>query len=444
MLAPLLRRRVREEWILAGALVVPSMPLVFAARSYGRAALVVAAAAIAAGVRLRPARLRQPAAARRRRRRPRAGVRALRDAVPARVGAGRSARGGLPGGRPGGIFLVALVLLFAGLSYVGAVRRPAPRPTAERPAKIRRRGDGAARVERADAVRDSRRSPTPSCRRCSRSTGAASARRRDAPTGPTAGARASSIARGAHSSAATHRRLHAAYTFELTMPGGALVPVAAVSSVAVQPTHRRRGVLTAMIGALHDDARGARRDRVGAHRVGERDLQALRLRRRPRGSSAARSRTATRGWRGPFADAGRVRMVARGEADAVYREVYERAPRARAGMVSRPDFWWPEVFWITERGRALFDAVHEDAARPGRRLRRRTRSRASGTAASPTARCSSGICRRRTRRAGRALGVRVRRRPRGEDHATNLPPDEPLRFMLADPRQLRTDFVGMN
>ena len=40
-----------------------------------------------------------------------------------------------------------------------------------------------------------------------------------------------------------------AYSFELTMPGGACVPVAGVSSVAVQPTHRRRGVLTAMIGA---------------------------------------------------------------------------------------------------------------------------------------------------------------------------------------------------
>src|SRR5262245_60169419 len=46
-----------------------------------------------------------------------------------------------------------------------------------------------------------------------------------------------------------------AYTFEMTMPGGVSVPVAGVSSVAVQPTHRRRGVLTAMITALSDDAR---------------------------------------------------------------------------------------------------------------------------------------------------------------------------------------------
>ena len=46
-----------------------------------------------------------------------------------------------------------------------------------------------------------------------------------------------------------------AYSFELTMPGGAIVPVAAVSWVGVLPTHRRRGVLTQMIDALHDDAR---------------------------------------------------------------------------------------------------------------------------------------------------------------------------------------------
>src|SRR4051794_18097830 len=46
-----------------------------------------------------------------------------------------------------------------------------------------------------------------------------------------------------------------AYSFELTMPGGVCVPVAGVSAVAVQPSHRRRGVLTEMIAALHDDAR---------------------------------------------------------------------------------------------------------------------------------------------------------------------------------------------
>src|SRR3954447_6809718 len=45
------------------------------------------------------------------------------------------------------------------------------------------------------------------------------------------------------------------YTFELTVPGGALVPATAVSWVSVLPTHRRRGVLRGMIDALHTDAR---------------------------------------------------------------------------------------------------------------------------------------------------------------------------------------------
>src|SRR6185295_18407062 len=45
------------------------------------------------------------------------------------------------------------------------------------------------------------------------------------------------------------------YSFELTMPGGAFLPVAAVSWVSVLPTHRRRGVLTRLMSAMHDDAR---------------------------------------------------------------------------------------------------------------------------------------------------------------------------------------------
>src|SRR6476660_9690656 len=46
-----------------------------------------------------------------------------------------------------------------------------------------------------------------------------------------------------------------AYSFDLTLPGGASIPAAAVSWVAVLPTHRRQGVLSRMIEALHDDAR---------------------------------------------------------------------------------------------------------------------------------------------------------------------------------------------
>ncbi len=42
---------------------------------------------------------------------------------------------------------------------------------------------------------------------------------------------------------------------ELTVPGGALLPASAVTAVTVRPTHRRRGVLRALIGAEHAAAR---------------------------------------------------------------------------------------------------------------------------------------------------------------------------------------------
>jgi MFS family permease len=135
VIAPLLRKKVREEWILAGTLIVPSLPLVYAARSYGRPALIAAAAAVAMSAacgRVAFDSLLQRDGA---------------DAARGRAFARFETRfqlawvvGGIlavlyPGGGRGGIFFVALALLFAGLSYVGAVRRgatvknaPAPPP----------------------------------------------------------------------------------------------------------------------------------------------------------------------------------------------------------------------------------------------------------------------------------------------------------------------------
>ncbi|MDX2846483.1 GNAT family N-acetyltransferase, partial [Streptomyces ipomoeae] len=46
-----------------------------------------------------------------------------------------------------------------------------------------------------------------------------------------------------------------AFDFRLTVPGGALVPAAGVTMVSVAATHRRRGVLTAMMRRQLDDIR---------------------------------------------------------------------------------------------------------------------------------------------------------------------------------------------
>ena len=46
-----------------------------------------------------------------------------------------------------------------------------------------------------------------------------------------------------------------ALTYTMTVPGGAGVPFGGVTAIATRPTHRRRGVLTAVMRRLEDDAR---------------------------------------------------------------------------------------------------------------------------------------------------------------------------------------------
>jgi predicted acetyltransferase len=153
-----------------------------------------------------------------------------------------------------------------------------------------------------------------------------------------------------------------AYSFELTLPGGALVPAAAVSWVGVLPTHRRQGVLTQMIGALHDDAR-AREEPAAILTASESTIYGRygygvatwRL-----GLTVDRAHAT---FARPVDDDGRVRIVEREEAEKVFPSVYDDIRRTRAGMVTRPDYWWPQVFWgdHLDTSRALFVAVHEDA-----------------------------------------------------------------------------------
>jgi hypothetical protein len=123
LLAPLLRRKIREEWILSGSILVPAVLLVFAARSSGRASLSIAAFAVASGAacgRLVFDSLVQrdaPDAAR-----GRAFARfetrfQLVWVVGAVVAVAYHWK------ERGGLFLLALLLLFAGLSYAGTTRR---------------------------------------------------------------------------------------------------------------------------------------------------------------------------------------------------------------------------------------------------------------------------------------------------------------------------------
>ena len=123
MIAAPLRRRFREEWMLVGAITIPAILMVFAARVYSVASLAIAAGMIAGAAacgRLAFDSLLQ---------------RDAHEAVRGRAIARFETRfqlvwvcGGVlavavPTDGKLGLFLIALVMLSAGFAYLGAVRR---------------------------------------------------------------------------------------------------------------------------------------------------------------------------------------------------------------------------------------------------------------------------------------------------------------------------------
>ena len=146
------------------------------------------------------------------------------------------------------------------------------------------------------------------------------------------------------------------YSLELTLPGGATVPAAGVSAVAVLPTHRRRGILRRMMVALLDDA-AARGEPVAMLTASEGAIyqrfgfgvstQAASVEIDVRIADFARPRLG-----------GRLRLVTPEEARKQAPEVFERVRRAYPGAVSRPESWWTDVQYHPELG-TRFDVLYE-------------------------------------------------------------------------------------
>lgn len=157
-----------------------------------------------------------------------------------------------------------------------------------------------------------------------------------------------------------------AFSFELTLPGLTRVPVAAVSLVGVLPTHRRRGHLTRMMGALLDDA-AARGEPLAVLLASESVIYG----RYGYGAASAHvgteidTRAAALRPSTP-ADEGRVVLLDTDEATKVLPGVLDAARRHQPGDLSRPGPWWDGTFRDPEKRREgagpLFYAVHENAA----------------------------------------------------------------------------------
>jgi predicted acetyltransferase len=137
-----------------------------------------------------------------------------------------------------------------------------------------------------------------------------------------------------------------AYSFELTLPGAAIVPVTGVTAVGVLPSHRRQGVLSAMMRHQLADLRARGEimsvllssEAVIYRRFGYGPATYTQQLTVPRHRAALAFPRARSTSDGPAA--GSVELLRRDECVAVLEEVYDRYRRAQPGALSRPHRWW--------------------------------------------------------------------------------------------------------
>lgn len=151
------------------------------------------------------------------------------------------------------------------------------------------------------------------------------------------------------------------YSLELTLPGGAVVDAAAVSWIAVRPTHRRRGILRRMMTYLVEE--GARRgEPVSILTASEGGIY------RRFGFGVATQtreivlRSGDARFEHPVSD-GRLRMVEPEESVKLAPELFDRVRASRNGAVSRPTGWWEGEWAPHDMVKRRFDVVYEREGR---------------------------------------------------------------------------------
>ncbi len=130
-----------------------------------------------------------------------------------------------------------------------------------------------------------------------------------------------------------------AFSYRMSVPGGASVPAGGVTVVGVLPTHRRRGVLTSMMRAQLEDCR-ARGDLAAFLWASEGTIYGrfgYGLASRMGAISLARDRTR---FAQPFEPRGTVRLVDLEESARTFPPLYDEVFAQRPGMASRSKEWW--------------------------------------------------------------------------------------------------------
>ena len=129
-----------------------------------------------------------------------------------------------------------------------------------------------------------------------------------------------------------------AFPFQLTVPGG-VVPCGGVTVVGVLPTHRRRGVLTAMMRAQLEDIRD-RGEPIAALWASEEVIYG----RFGYGMASIAGEIALSsgytGLRQPPDETARTRLISLDDAKTVLPAIYDRVRAGTPGMFDRTEAWW--------------------------------------------------------------------------------------------------------
>lgn len=157
-----------------------------------------------------------------------------------------------------------------------------------------------------------------------------------------------------------------ALTFSMAVPGGAFLPFGGVTAIGTRPTHRRRGVLTAIMRRLFDQA-AERGEVISALWAAESRI----YRRFGYGVAIEGNDLSIERAHARLLDesppAGRLRQIERDEARALLPSLYARATRGIPGTLARQAHDWDLYFYDPEHWRdgatAFRDVIYERAGR---------------------------------------------------------------------------------
>ncbi|AKT37609.1 GNAT family N-acetyltransferase [Chondromyces crocatus] len=234
------------------------------------------------------------------------------------------------------------------------------------------------------------------------------------------------------------------FSFDMTTPGS-IAPVAGLTLVGVMPTHRRRGIMTALVRRHLDEARTEGKAFSALWASEAAIYQRFGYGLGSIGCAASIERHHTTFWP-ELPRIGRVRIVTEAEALDLFPGIHDRARPGQPGMLSRSTSWWEHrrLVDFEKSGPPLQRAVLEIDGQPEAYALYRNQHRWESTFI-PTGNLqvieAIGTSSLSTRLLWRYLfDIDLSQRI----EAFHLPPDHPLLYALTEPRRLRlTQYDGL-